>query len=65
LNDPISLQPILAGNYPELTFPNTYTFQSPSIFYLGFYTGESYPEPSTWALLTFGSVLFWCAGALA
>src|ERR1051326_9486649 len=36
-NDPISLQPILAGSYPELTYPNSYVFAYGSLFYLGFY----------------------------
>jgi hypothetical protein len=38
-NDPISLQPILASRYPELTYPNSYVFADSSPFYLGFYTG--------------------------
>src|SRR5882724_11099810 len=38
-NDPISLQPILSLNYPELTYPNTYVFANGIPFYLGFYTG--------------------------
>jgi hypothetical protein len=38
-NDPISLQPIQAGSYPELTAPNSYAFANGSTFYLGFYTG--------------------------
>jgi hypothetical protein len=39
LNDPISLQPILANRYTELAYPNSYVFQDGSPFYLGFYTG--------------------------
>jgi hypothetical protein len=38
-NDPISLQPILANSYPELTAPNSYVFPEGSPFYLGLYTG--------------------------
>ena len=38
-NDSISLQPILANSYPELTYPNSYVFADGSPFYLGFYTG--------------------------
>jgi hypothetical protein len=38
-NDPISLQPIQAGYYMELTFPNTYDIANNSPFYLGVYTG--------------------------
>lgn len=38
-NDAISLQPILAGSYTELTFPNNYVFAEGVPFYLGFYTG--------------------------
>jgi hypothetical protein len=37
--DPVSLDPILAGTYPELTYPNNYSFEDGSTFYLGFYTG--------------------------
>jgi hypothetical protein len=39
-NDPISLQPILAGSYTELTYPNNYVFPQGLTFYLGFYTGQ-------------------------
>ena len=39
LNDPISLQPIMANNYAELTNPNSYVFGNNIPFYLGFYTG--------------------------
>ena len=38
-NVPISLQPIIANNYPELTFPDSYVFADRTPFYLGFYTG--------------------------
>jgi hypothetical protein len=38
-NDPISLQPILANHYTELTYPNSYVFEDGSPFYLGLYTG--------------------------
>jgi len=38
-NDPVSLQPIMAGSYTELTYPNNYDFANGSTFYLGFYTG--------------------------
>jgi len=54
LNDPISLQPILAFNYPELTFPNTYSFPNGSFFYLGFYTGDSYPVNGVYSDPLFG-----------
>ncbi len=37
--DPISLQPIQARRYAELTSPNSYTFALGAPFYLGFYTG--------------------------
>ncbi len=43
-NDPISLQPILANAYTELTYPNTYVFANGSTFYLGLYTGNTYPQ---------------------
>jgi hypothetical protein len=38
-NDPVSLQPIQANNYPELTYPNKYVFSDGVHFFLGFYTG--------------------------
>ena len=38
-NQPMSLSPILAQSYPELSFPNTYVFRSGTPFYLGLYTG--------------------------
>jgi hypothetical protein len=38
-NDAISLQPIMAGSYAELTYPNSYVFANGSTFYLGLYTG--------------------------
>ena len=38
VNDPISLQPILAQNYPELL--GTYSFASGVPFYVGLYTGN-------------------------
>ena len=44
LNDPISLQPISAGIYPELTNPNDYVFNDGVSFYLGFYTGPSWTQ---------------------
>ena len=40
-NDPVSLQPILSQSYTELTYPNTYIFNSGIPFYVGFYTGYS------------------------
>ncbi len=41
LNDPISLQSILANNYVELTLGNNYTFLNAAPFYVGLYTGYS------------------------
>jgi hypothetical protein len=38
-NDPVSLQPVQANNYVELTYPNSYVFSIGQPFYLGFYTG--------------------------
>lgn len=40
-NDPISLKPILANSYTELTFPHGYVFAQGASFYLGFYTGDT------------------------
>ncbi len=44
-NDPVSLQPVLAGTYTELLFPNTYVFDSGSPFYLDLYTGNVRSAP--------------------
>lgn len=52
-NDPISLQPILSQNYPELTYPNTYAFSDGVPFYLGFYTGYS-PQGGIYSNPVFG-----------
>jgi hypothetical protein len=52
-NDPISLQPILSLNYPELTYPNTYLFTDGIPFYLGFYTGYS-PQNGIYSNPVFG-----------
>jgi hypothetical protein len=71
-NDPISLQPILANDYPELTFPNIYTFANGTPFYLGLYTGNSprvngvYSDPLFgWAqLVNIGGTIQFLGGAL-
>jgi hypothetical protein len=39
-NDSISLQPIQANSYPELTYPNSYVFADGVHFFLGLYTGK-------------------------
>ncbi len=43
-NDSISMQPISEHHYSELSAGNTYSFANQSQFYLGFYTGNSYPQ---------------------
>lgn len=43
LNDPITTQSILAPSFSELTFPNIYDYRNGTSFYLGFYTGNSFP----------------------
>ena len=43
-NNPISLQPILASSYAELTVPNTYVFNNGVPFYVGLYTGSNLPQ---------------------
>ena len=58
-NDPISLQPILANSYTELTYPNSYVFPNGSFFYLGFYTGENYPQNGVYSDPLFGWGEFW------
>jgi hypothetical protein len=46
-NDPVSLQPILAQEYPELTYPNQYVFQDGVPFFVGLYTGNvQFPPPN-------------------
>ena len=42
-NDPISLQPILSGNYLELSSPSV--FQSSIPFYVALYTGYQFAPP--------------------
>jgi hypothetical protein len=53
-NQPISLQPILANSYTELTYPNSYVFGNGFIFYLAFYTGNTYPQNGIYADPLFG-----------
>ncbi len=53
-NDPVSLQPILASSYTELTVPNSYGFANGSAFYLGFYTGDTFPQNSIYSDPLFG-----------
>jgi hypothetical protein len=53
-NAPISLQPILAGSYTEMTYPNSYVFASGSPFYLGFYTGDTFPQNGIYSDPLFG-----------
>jgi len=53
-NDPVSLQPILANSYTELTYPNSYVFANGSTFYLGFYTGNTYPQNGIYSDPLFG-----------
>ena len=42
-NNPISVQAIVANSYPELTFPNVYSFPNGATFILGFFTGSTSP----------------------
>jgi hypothetical protein len=53
-NDPISLQPIQAGSYLELSSGGFYGFDLDVPFYLGFYTGITNAMPSG----TYGSPVF-------
>ena len=53
-NDAVSLQPILANSYPELTNPNIYTFANGSPFYLGFFTGSTFPVNGVYSDPLFG-----------
>lgn len=47
LNDPVSLEPIMAQTYTELTYnlTGTYVFESGVPFYLGLYTGSNFAPP--------------------
>lgn len=42
-NQPVSLPPILANSYTEL-IGGTYTFANGSLFYVGLYTGATFPQ---------------------
>ena len=53
-NDAVSLQPILANSYPELTAGNTYSFANGSPFYLGFFTGNTFPVNGVYSDPLFG-----------
>jgi hypothetical protein len=55
-NDPVSLQPILAGAYTELQYPNTCVFANGVPFYLGLYTGnvQHYPPDGIYTDPLFG-----------
>jgi hypothetical protein len=44
-NTPVNLEPITAGDYPELLYPNTYSFASGTPFYVGLYTGNQLGPP--------------------
>jgi hypothetical protein len=54
LGDPVSLQPILAQSYTELTYPNSYVFANGTPFYLGFYTGNTFPQNGIYSDPLFG-----------
>ena len=51
---PISLPPILANSYTELTYPNNYVFQDSSPFYVGLYTGETFSQNGIYSDPLFG-----------
>ena len=53
-NQPISQQAIQSGSYTELMYPNSYVFDSGSPFYLGLYTGESFPQNGIYSDPLFG-----------
>jgi hypothetical protein len=53
-NDPISLPSILAGNYPEMTYPNMYALGNGTPFYLGFYTGNTWAQNGIYSDPLFG-----------
>ena len=46
-NAPVTAQAILSGAYTEITYPNSYIFNSGIPFYVGLYTGNmSYYPPN-------------------
>lgn len=53
-NAPITESFILSGSYEELSYPNTYSFANLSVFYLGFYTGDSFPVNGVYSDPLFG-----------
>lgn len=53
-NDPISLQAIQANTYTELLYPNTYQIPNGANFYVGLYTGGSFPVNGVYADPLFG-----------
>jgi hypothetical protein len=58
LNNPISLQPISAGSYTELTNPNNYVFNDGVPFYLGVYTGPRWTQFPPTDPITYADPLF-------
>lgn len=53
-NDSISLQAIQANSYTELLYPNTYSIPNGADFYVGLYTGDSFPVNGVYADPLFG-----------
>jgi hypothetical protein len=53
-NQHISQQAIQSGSYTELLSPNSYVFGSGSPFYLGLYTGETFPQNGIYSDPLFG-----------
>jgi hypothetical protein len=54
VNQPMSQQAIRSGSYTELMYPNSYVFNSGVPFYLGLYTGETFPQNGVYSDPLFG-----------
>lgn len=54
LNDPVSLPAIQAQTYPEIGYTSSYNFVNGVPFYLGFYTGEQFPQNGIYPNPLFG-----------
>ena len=57
-NQPVSLQPIAANAYSELTFGNSYVFANNSPFYVGLYTGPCWTQLPPTNPITYDDPLF-------
>jgi hypothetical protein len=54
LNDPVSLPAIQTSSYTEMLYPNSYVFDDGVLFYVGLYTGSTYPVNGVYSDPLFG-----------